>query len=211
MRKIQEKRINWRHVPTEENPADVGSRGGDVSRLTALWWQGPSRLAEPQDWPPDLVTTSTQESKAEEVKQTRELFSLEVEKTGNNDAFDKLLEKHELWRVLRVGGWIGRFLHNIRTAQKQRVVGPLTTEEIKNNTTFWIKWAQQQANSSGKFDDRLQLNVQGNQEGLLECRGRIQGHYPIILPDSSPFTRMLVHRSRIDIQHRGVALTMIKV
>ena len=49
VRKIQEKRINWRHVPTEENPADVGSRGGDVSRLTALWWQGPSRLAEPQD------------------------------------------------------------------------------------------------------------------------------------------------------------------
>ena len=124
MRKIQEKRINWRHVPTEENPADVGSRGGDVSRLTAQ---------------EDLATTSTQESKAEEVKQTRELFALAVEKTGNSDVFDELLEKHELWRVLRVGGWIGRFLHNIRTAQKQRVVGPLTTEEIKNKTKFWIK------------------------------------------------------------------------
>ena len=59
------------------------------------------------------------------------MFALAVEKTGNNDAFDELLEKHELWRVLRVGGWIGRFIHNIRTAQKQRVVGPLTTEEIK--------------------------------------------------------------------------------
>ena len=100
VRKIQEKEINWRHVPTEENPADVGSRGGDVSRLTALWWQGPSWLAKPQDWPPDLVTTSTQESKAEEVKQTRELFALAVEKTENNDAFDELLKKHELWRVL---------------------------------------------------------------------------------------------------------------
>ena len=53
--------------------------------------------------------------------------------------------------------------------------------------------------------------MQGNQEGLLECRGRIQGHYPIILPDSSPFTRMLVHRSHIDTLHRGVALTMTKV
>ena len=100
VRKIQEKEINWRHVPTEENPVDVGSRGGDISRLTALWWQGPSWLAKPQDWPPDLVTTSTQESKAEEVKQTRELFALAVEKTENNDAFDELLEKHELWRVL---------------------------------------------------------------------------------------------------------------
>ena len=88
-------------------------------------------------WLKDLA--SKQESKAEEVKQTGELFALPVEKTGNNDAFDELLEKHEPWRVLRVGGWIGRFLHNIRTTQKQRVVGPLTTEEIKNKTTFWIK------------------------------------------------------------------------
>ena len=212
VRKIQEKQINWRHVPTEENPADVGSRGGDVSRLTALWWQGPSWLAKPQDWPPDLVTTSTQESKAEEVKQTRELFALAVEKTENNDAFDALLEKYELWRVLRVGAWIWRFLHNIRTVRKQRIVGPLTTEEIQKQTTFWIKRSQQQAKSSQKFEeDRLQLNVQGNQEGILECRGRIQGHYPIFLPDSSPFTRKLVHRSHVDTLHGGVALTMTKV
>ena len=88
VRKIQEKQINWRHVPTEENPADVGSRGGYVSRLKALWWQGPHWLAKPQDWLPDLVTTSTEESKTEEVKQTRELFALAVEKTENNDAFD---------------------------------------------------------------------------------------------------------------------------
>ena len=81
MRKIQEKEINWRHVPTEKNPADVGSRGGDVGRLTA---------------------------------------------------FDELLEKHELWRLLRVGAWIGRFLHNIGTVLKQRVIVPFITEETDN-------------------------------------------------------------------------------
>ena len=63
--------------------------------------------------------------------------------------------------------WIGRFLHNIRTVRKQRVVGRLLTEEIQKQTTFWIKRAQQQANSSEKFQDRLQLNVQGNQEGIF--------------------------------------------
>jgi hypothetical protein len=31
VRKIQAKpEIRWRHVPTEENPADLSSRGGDV-------------------------------------------------------------------------------------------------------------------------------------------------------------------------------------
>mgnify|MGYP000208772174 FL=1 len=76
-----------RHVPTEENKADVGIREGGV------------RISKPQDWPPDLVTTSTQETKPE-VKQTHELFALAIEKTENYDAFNELLEKHELWRVL---------------------------------------------------------------------------------------------------------------
>ena len=46
---------------------------------------------------------------------------------------------------------------------------------------------------------------------LLECRGRIQGHYPIFLPDSLPFTRKLVNRSHVDTPHGGVTLTMTKV
>ena len=62
---------------------------------------------------------STQESKVEEVKQTCELFAVAIGKTENNNAFDELLEKHELLRVLWVGAWIRRFLHNITTVHKQ--------------------------------------------------------------------------------------------
>ena len=110
------------------------------------------------------------------------------------------------------GCLVVRFLRNTRTNHKNRVVGPLTTEEIEKQTTFWIKRAQQQANSSKQFEeDRLKLNVQENQDGLLECRGRIQGHYPIFLPDSAPYTRKLIHRSHVDTLHGGVALTMTRV
>ena len=82
------------------------------------------------------------------MKQTHEVFALAVEKTNEANALDELLEKHKLWRVLRVGAWVVRFLRNSRTNRKNRVVGPLTTEEIKKQTTFWIKRAQQQAKSS---------------------------------------------------------------
>ena len=53
--------------------------------------------------------------------------------------------------------------------------------------------------------------MQGNQEGILDCWGRIQGHYPIFPPDSSPFTRKLVHRSYVYTLHGGEALTITKV
>ena len=57
-------------------------------------------VCKPQEWLPDLVMPSTQESKVEEVKQTCELFAVAIGKTENNTAFDELLEKHELLRVL---------------------------------------------------------------------------------------------------------------
>ena len=43
---------NWRHVPTEQNPADVLSRGCNMKALLAhsLWWAGPEFLCS-SNWP----------------------------------------------------------------------------------------------------------------------------------------------------------------
>ena len=39
--KIKEKDyITWRHVPTNENPADIGSRGVYRNQIPSLWWNG---------------------------------------------------------------------------------------------------------------------------------------------------------------------------
>lgn len=43
--------------------------------------------------------------------------------------------------------------------------------------------------------DKLQLNFQSNAEGILECRGHIQGHYPIYLPDDCQFTEKFMERA----------------
>ena len=44
----------WRHINTEENPADLISRGTVTSKLTEskLWWHGPSWMSQSKDeWP----------------------------------------------------------------------------------------------------------------------------------------------------------------
>lgn len=45
---------NWFHIRTEENPADLVSRGLSAKEIVqnSLWWQGPKWLLNPEDsWP----------------------------------------------------------------------------------------------------------------------------------------------------------------
>ena len=110
VRKIQSHpNVIWRHVPTRENPADLGSRGGSVTGGD-LWWKGPSWLADPEKLPPNIVTQSSPESRAERKVQ-QELFAGAVE--GSND-LDHILEKFGLSKARRVGAWVSRFTHNSR-------------------------------------------------------------------------------------------------
>ena len=92
------------------------------------------------------------------------------------------------------------------------MAGPISTEEIQHQELWWIKqaqqWAQQQPNYQA---DKLQLNLQCNNQQVLECRGRITGKYPIYLPDDQPFTTKLVFNAHLSTLHRGVGLTMAKV
>ena len=43
-------------------------------------------------------------------------------------------------------------------------------------------------------EDKLQLNLQRSADGVLKCRGRIQGEYPIFLLDSALYTIKVVAR-----------------
>ena len=75
-----------------------------------------------------------------------------------------------------------------------------------------MKRAQNRKQCTEKFQsDELQLNLRPNDEGILECRGRIVGEYPIYLPDDDPFTAKLVHLTHIVTHYGEVTLTMAKL
>ena len=74
------------------------------------------------------------------------------------------------------------------------------------------KKTEKQWEGSDQFqEDQLRLNLQPNRKEVLECRRRIQGNYPVYLPDSVLYTlKFLQHAHGITL-HGGVGLTMAKV
>ena len=173
-----------------------------------LWKNGPTWLSDPSNWPPDIVLEPTVETMAE-AKVKRAIFSVAIPK---HDALDHMLSNHALPRVLRIGTWVWRFIHNCRNQARNRTTGPISTEEIQHQELWWIKRAQNSAHQQPNFQaDKLQLNLQYNDKQVLECRGRIIGEYPIYLPDDHPFTAKLVFNAHVATLHGGIGLTMPKV
>ena len=70
--------IEWRHVDTNHNPGDIGSRGCKADQLTDLWLSGPEWLPNPEKWPRDIGTKANKETEAE-AKRTREVFAVAVD------------------------------------------------------------------------------------------------------------------------------------
>ena len=131
---------------------NLGSRGGPVAQDDDLWWHGPKWLSHPSAWPVDITTTATAETLAE-AKTVREIFKLATDQEV--DGFDAVLNKYGLWRVLRIGGWVARFVHNTRHPPCVRKTGPLTTEELSIQRRFWEKKAQREGvNSKNYANDR---------------------------------------------------------
>ena len=195
-------------MPTDQYPADLGSCGGSVTDAD-LWWNRPKWLQDRNAWPPNPVTTASEVTEAESKILCEVLAAVTVDQ--KQDEFDQLLERHDLRKALYVCAWEVRFMQNCRR-DIPSIDGPITTAEIETRTTWWIRRVQTRAQNTPKVDsDKLQLNLQPDGEDILECRGRIQGRYPIYLPDDSVFNEKLVHHAHQCTLHGGLGLTMAEV
>ena len=200
--------ITWRHVPTNDNPADIGSRGCLASRIDPKWFQGPPWLGNKLDWPTDIVTAPSEETERES-KPIKEILRVA---TPVRNELDDVLERFEYWKAMRVTAWIFRFIRNSQSKKAKRMKGPLPTNEIQEQVTMWIRRLQSRAKSSDRFKaDEQSLNIQKDDEEILECRGRIQGQCPIYLPSDELFTEKLVMDSHLSTGHGGVSMTMSSV
>ena len=153
---------------------------------TALWWNGPEWLQNPDQWPGNPVCETSTASEAEATVIRDVLCIAHTENMPK--VFDQLLAKHGLRHTLRISVWIARFTHHYKSQEKR--CGPLTTAEVDNILTWWIKRVQLWDSSMSHYQQKsASLNLQINAQGLAECKGRIQGRYPIYLPSDVQFTQ----------------------
>ena len=151
-----------------------------------------------------IVTRASPETQAE-VKATKELFARDE---GTNDPLNELLAKFTPTKAMRASARVSRFARNMRLPKQEQVSGPLTTQEMYNQHTTWMKWAQANHETS---EDEVHFGLQVNDQGLPKCRGRLQGHYPIYLPEQHPYTLKLVEDAHQCTLHGGVGLTAARV
>ena len=162
------KEVAWRYVPTADNPADLASRGGHVEEADP-WWHGPRWLGSPELWPADVLNEPSEESQTE-AKPVQKVLGVAV---NEENEVEEVLHKFHLQKASRICAWMRRFNHNsLRSRGTSRILGPLTTEETNSQRLFWEKQAQKNCDIER---DRVALNLQPNQDGILGCRGRIQG------------------------------------
>jgi hypothetical protein len=116
VKKINEEKIEWRYVPTQQNPADIGSRGTmrDL-QVNETWMNGPGWLSEPAKWPEELQIKPSEKSEFES-RMVKEVMKVTIPKEA--DFVNSLLEKFRLSKTVRVLAWIKRFIDNLVYGKK---------------------------------------------------------------------------------------------
>ena len=166
---------NWRHVPTSDNPADLGTRAKNPTQLEDLWMKGPKWLSEPQSQPtqPEIVETEESRSEQKALKQQERSMMAATEPTIDPGFMQKLLERFNYQKLLRITAWIKRFKTN---CFGNREKGPLKSEEISSAEFMWIKLVQLHQGVNQKMD------VIKDDDGITVVNSRIPGYHPILLP-----------------------------
>ena len=207
-------RFQTLHVSSEENPADLLSRGLTFNQLAAsyLWWEGPKWLKDRSGWPQQKehvaapITVTTVTSVAEPTRQ----------------GLDRIIndERYTDWvKLIKVTGHVLKFL-KVKFMPNLE----LTPE------TYWLRHVQSvhfsdthdilsgkltkpRMNLSRKRIDDLNLYLDNH--GIIRSRGRIDhadirsyGQDPILVSGQAYVIRLYIQHVHEHNHHSGVNQTL---
>lgn len=237
--KIQKrtKKHVWQHVKSQDNPADLVSRGMMAGELlqSNLWKNGPKWLLQPEvDWPSPKFTI-TKEMREQYLKECKpsNIDSPLVAPIMHQGGKEPLINTVSgWWKLLRITAYIFRFISNARmkNKRKRKTQRYLSVEEFENAANYWIKLSQSECYKAEIScitikDDRLPANskIAGlrpfmDKNGLLRVGGRIDKSlgknykiHPIIVPTKTRVCKLILQQAHFDTLCGGVQLMMAYV
>ncbi|XP_076382761.1 uncharacterized protein LOC143260621 [Megalopta genalis] len=214
---------SWRHVASEDNPADLISRGTKPGTLqnTTIWWDGPTWLRQSSSLWPSALDHPIDVPEEKERKPVMLTISA---------AESSIVRRFSTYtRLLRSIAYCLRFAKIMRNRVKKLegdasgslITGPLTTIEINAARTRLELLAQREAFSTEIRLVQTQqalpnssalrsLNVFLDNGGLLRVGGRLSNapidydqKHSIILPPKHPLTDLIIKCEHHRLLHAG--------
>ncbi|XP_055306857.1 uncharacterized protein LOC129571118 [Sitodiplosis mosellana] len=220
--------VEWRHVDTRSNPADLASRGISPTEIVGskLWWNGPDWLTlDTEKWPESKLKLTEADIKTVRCheRKTTAMVNVHIDSSGPvSNHRGNLLNQFSSWsKLLRVTAYVLRF-----TVKKAfRKMGQLTDNEILNAERIWVRHSQNvHFNSEIEILSRKQDLPQGSplskltpfvdNDGILRLAGRIKRSnmpydtvHPILLSGKCTTAKLLTGQAHGATLHGGTQLT----
>ncbi|XP_046397751.1 uncharacterized protein LOC124164469 [Ischnura elegans] len=202
----------WRHVRSNENPADHVSRGLSPQEILTndTWWNGPPWLSLQEDaWPAATILVSP--SIPEQRKKTTVFLVTRKE-------FDLLHRYSSLDKLLRITAYCLRFFHN-SSRSSVRFTGPLSAQEVNQAMLQLIKVVQRQMfaqefrelSNDGEVGRRSRLRTLSpflDTNMIIRVGGRIKASeesydtkHPIVLPGNDYLSKLIAMKEHLKHLH----------
>jgi len=215
----------WRHVRTNENPADIASRGVKPSQLlnSTFWWNGPEWLTQDdKKW--SISALPDEEDTLPEIKPVQlALISI--------DSSKDLLQYYSSWkRLVRAIAWLSRFIEFLRTkGSGMNETQYLVLSELRSAENILIKRAQADDFSLERHMIIKQKEIpKGSKlkglcpflraDGLIVVGGRLVNSnvgerqiHPIVLPAKHKITRLIFEDYHQTLLHCGPQMLLSEV
>ena len=224
----------FRYIPTDQNPADIGSRGCSCLELKqSFWWEGPDWLKLPENnWPnfkdfepnPENISKIDSENRSKESIVQTNLVSVANERDGSGPLTIDIKRYSTSNKLVRMTAWIMRFVNNLKGFHEKSNI--LNVREIQEAKHIWEKYIQEKmykdcydAISSNKKNDIVHdLGLKIDPRGILRCHGRLENAeliedaiFPKLLPKNHLFTKLLVEHIHKKTFHSGVSQTLATI
>ncbi|XP_028413969.1 uncharacterized protein LOC114536827 [Dendronephthya gigantea] len=176
----------WRHVTSEENPADDASRGLSADSLlrSNRWLNGPEFLWKPENyWPCQINLAVAVSDDDPEVKKNAQAFSIE---DSSHATVEGIIERFSSWEKLkRFVSWILRYRANLSKAVMRAKTNrnsdystpdfrPLDLDEMQHAEKEILKYIQGRS-----FQEELARLNSVDDQSAKSLKGQVKKASPI--------------------------------